>query len=126
MSISDITDRADRIESDPGLERQQMAQDPTEGCLECAADVLSRVLDLSRPVPVPDELVQAAIRVFPVPPPAVKPSSAPALPVLSPRFPQRIEAAQPELPQVEADAGGIDGEPQTSDTEVMAGTSSER
>jgi hypothetical protein len=126
MSNSENTHGADWTKNGRARERQHLPEPLKEGCLECAVDVLSRVLDLSRPVPVPEELVQAAIRVFPVPPPAVKPSSAPALPVLSPRFPQRIEAARPELPQVAADAGGTDGEPPTADAEVMAGTSSQR
>jgi CheY-like chemotaxis protein len=62
-----------------------------------------KVLDLSRLVPVPEELVQAAIRVFPVPPPPVKPSSAPALPILAARFTYSPENAEPEL-VVDADA----------------------
>src|SRR5215467_6319887 len=104
MSNSDITDRTDWIKNGRAGERQQMPEHLKEGCLECAADVLSKVLDLSRPVPVPEELVQAAIRVFPVPPPPVRRSTAPALPVLAPRFSYRLEDAQPELLQVDADA----------------------
>ena len=112
-------------------ERQQMPEHLKEGCLECAADVLSKVLDLSRPVPVPEELVQAAIRVFPVPPPSVKPSSAPALPILTARLTCRPEDAEPEV-LVDADAG--DGllempPPQGTDspeTVVTAGITSKR
>jgi hypothetical protein len=131
MGMSDITDRADRMKSGSALETQQMPQHLSEGCLECAADVLSKILDLSRQVPVPEELVQAAIRVFPAPPPPARPSSAPALPLLSPRFTCRLEAVQPEPLQVEADAGDgmMDGETQTADSTeavVMAGTSSNR
>ena len=74
-------------------------------CPKCAADVLSKVLDLSRPVPVPEELVQAAIRVFPAPPPPVKPSSAPALPILAARVTYRPEDAAPEPLPVDAAAG---------------------
>lgn len=103
MSNSDITDRADCMKNRREGERQQMPEHLKEGCLECVADVLSEVLDLSRPVSVPEELVQAAIRVFPVPPPPVKPSSAPALPILAARFTYSPENAEPELP-VDADA----------------------
>lgn len=104
MSNSDITDRADSMRSRRALEHQPMPPDSGQGCLECAADVLSQVLDLSRPVPVPEELVQAAIRVFPAPPPPVKPSSAPALPVLAPRISYNSENAKPEPLRVDADA----------------------
>ena len=86
-------------------ERQQMPEHLKEGCLECAANVLSKILDLSRPVPVPEELVQAAIRVFPVPPPPVKPSSAPALPILAARLTYKLEDAEPERLPVDAGAG---------------------
>ena len=99
MSNSDITDRTDSMKSRCALERRKMPQ----GCLECAADVLSKVLDLSSPVPVPEELVQAAIRVFPIPPPPVKPSSAPALPLLAPRLTYHPQDAQPEPLQVDRD-----------------------
>jgi hypothetical protein len=131
MGSSDITDRADRMKSGRALENQQMPQNLSEGCLECAADVLSKVLDLSRPVSVPEELVQAAIRVFPVPPPPVKPSSAPPLPVVSPRFEYRLEAARPEPLQVGGDAGEgmMDHAPETADSGdavAIAGTSSKR
>jgi hypothetical protein len=104
MSNSDITDRADWMNNGRARERQQMPQHLREGCLECVADVLSKVLDLSRPVPVPEELVQAAIRVFPAAPPPVKPSSAPALPLLAPRLPDVIERAQPEPLTTNADS----------------------
>jgi hypothetical protein len=97
MSNSDITDRADCMKNRRAGERQQMPEHLKEGCLECAADVLSKILDLSRLVPVPEELVQAAIRVFPVPPPPVKLSSAPALPILAARFTYSPEEAEPEL-----------------------------
>jgi len=85
------------------------------GCLECAADVLSKVLDLSSPVPVPEELVQAAIRVFPAAPPPVKPSSAPALPLLAPRLPYQLEHAQPDSLTINGDAddGSLETRPQT-------------
>ena len=121
MSKSDITDRADCMKNRRAGEGQQLK----EGCLECAADVLSKVLDLSRPVAVPEELVQAAIRVFPAPPPPVKPSMAPALPVLAPRFTYR---PQPESFQVDADAGDVAGDarPQTAGAEVTVAASSER
>jgi hypothetical protein len=109
MGNSDITDRADWMNN--GRASQQMSQHLKEGCLECAADVLSKVLDLSRPVPVPEELVQAAIRVFPAAPPPVKPSSAPALPLLAPRLPIGLERAQPEPLTMDADAD--EGSPET-------------
>jgi hypothetical protein len=104
MSNSDITDRADWMKKCRAGERQQMPEHLKEGCLECAAYVLSEVLDLSRPVHVPEELVQAAIRVFPVPPPYVKPSSAPALPILAARFMYKPEDAELEQLPVHADA----------------------
>jgi hypothetical protein len=131
MGISDITDRADRMISGSSSDDQQMSQHLREGCLECAADVLSKVLDLSRPVPVPEELVQAAIRVFPVPPPPVQPVSAPPLPVLSPRFTYRVEAVEPEPLHVEADEGqdNMDRALETGDSAdavAMAETSSKR
>lgn len=103
MSDSDITNRAVSMKSCRALQRQPVPQDLRQGCLECAADVLSEVLDLSSPVPVPEELVQAAIRVFPVPPPPVKPSSAPALPLLAPRLAYSPEHAQSEPLPVDAD-----------------------
>lgn len=103
MSNSDITDQAVPMNSRRALQRQPVPQDLRQGCLECAADVLSKVLDLSSPVPVPEELVQAAIRVFPVPPPAVKPSSAPALPLLAPRLAYSLEDAQSEPLPVDGD-----------------------
>ena len=115
MSNSDITNRADWKKKGRAGERQQMPEHLKEGCLECAADVLSQVLDLSRPVAVPEELVQAAIRVFPVPPPPVKPSTAPALPVLAPRFTYRLEDAQPEPLQAHTVAVAMDAPPQASD-----------
>lgn len=120
MTNSDITDRAERMKRDRAGERRQMPEHLKDGCLECAADVLSKVLDLSRPVPVPEELVRAAIRVFPVAPPPVKPSTAPALPVLAPRFNYRPEDAQPEPFQVDADVGDVagDAQPQTAGAEV--------
>ena len=126
MSNSDITDRAHWMKSDRAL-RTSDAVASGAGCLECAADVLSKVLDLSRPVPVPEELVQAAIRVFPAPPPAMRPSSAPALPVLSPRFPYTLENAQQEPLQVtpESVEGVVDGLPSVESV-VTAGTSSKR
>jgi hypothetical protein len=131
MGMSDITDRADRMKSGSQLQAQQMPLHVSEGCLECAADVLSKVLDLSRPVPVPEELVQAAIRVFPAPPPPVKPSLAPALPVLSPQFTYRLGAVQPEPLEVEADVdagvGMMDGETPTRDSaDIVAMASSKR
>jgi hypothetical protein len=124
MSNSDITDRADWMKSDRALRTSTDAVASGEGCLECAADVLSKVLDLSRPVPVPEELVQAAIRVFPAPPPPMKPSSAPALPLLSPRIAYTLEDAQPEPLQVtpESVEGVIDQLP-SSEAVVTAGTS---
>lgn len=99
-----------------------------DGCLECAADVLSKVLDLSRPVPVPEELVQAAIRVFPVAPPPVKPSTAPALPVLAPRFTYRLEDTETEPCNVDADARDVatDSPTQTAGAEVTVAASSKR
>ena len=118
MSNSDITDRAGLMKNDCVGERQQMPEHLKEGCLECAADVLSKVLDLSRPVPVPEELVQAAIRVFPVPPPPVKPSTAPPLPVLAPRISYRLEDAQPEPLRVDANSEAVAtaAQPQASDS----------
>lgn len=123
MSNSDITDRVDSMKSRRALERRKMPQGLRHGCLECAADVLSKVLDLSSPVPVPEELVQAAIRVFPIPPPPVKPSSAPALPLLAPRLTYNPHDAQPEPLQVDRDV------PQPADSAeavVTVGTSSKR
>jgi hypothetical protein len=102
MGESDITDRANSMKKGRAGDRRPMPQHLQEGCLECAADVLSKILDLSRPVPVPEELVQAALRVFPAAPPPVKPSSAPALPVLSARFNYRPEDAAPEQVNEEA------------------------
>jgi hypothetical protein len=124
MSNSDITDQADWMKSDRALRSSTEAVASGEGCLECAADVLSKVLDLSRPVPVPEELVQAAIRVFPAPPPPMKPSSAPALPVPSPRFTYTLEEAQPEPPTVSAESveDVVDGLPSV-EAVVTAGTS---
>jgi len=121
MSNSDISDGADSMKSHRALERQPMPQDLRQGCLECAADVLSKVLDLSSPVPVPEELVQAAIRVFPVAPPPVKPSSAPALPLLEPRLTYSREDAQPEPLQVDA---GAPHSADCADAVVTVGTSS--
>jgi hypothetical protein len=123
MRNSDITDRADSMKSGCAVERREMPQDLRQGCLECAADVLSKVLDLSSPVPVPEELVQAAIRVFPIPPPPVKPSSAPALPLLAPRLTYSLQDAQLEPLQVDRDV------PQPADSAeavVTVGTSSKR
>jgi len=126
MSNSDITDRADWMKN--ARERRQMPQHLKEGCLECAAHVLSRVLDLSRPVSVPEELVQAAIRVFPVPPPPVKPSTAPALPVLAPRFTYRLEDTPLESGKGNAEAGDVatDAQPQTAGAAVTVAASSKR
>src|SRR5215469_8159406 len=115
MSNSDITDRADSMKSRCALEHREMPQDLGQGCLECAADVLSKVLNLSSPVPVPEELVQAAIRVFPVPPPRVKPSSAPALPVLAPRLTYTLEAAGPKAHSVNPIDGNELGEARLED-----------
>ena len=89
MSNSDITDRADWMGSRRSSgDRRRIEQHMSDGCLECTAAVqfMSQVLALSKQVPVPEELVQAAIRVFPVAPPPVKPSSAPELPVLAARL----------------------------------------
>lgn len=121
MSNSDITDRADWMKSRRALEPQPVLQDLRQGCLECAADVLSKVLDLSSPVPVPEELVQAAIRVFPAPPPLVKPSSAPALPVFSPQITYNLENAQLEPLEVDAEARQSAESPEVA---VTASTSS--
>lgn len=128
MSNSDITDRTDCMRNGREGERQQMPQHLNAGCLECAADVLSKVLDLSRPVPVPEELVQAAIRVFPAPPPPAKPSMAPALPVLAPRFTYRLEDRPPGPLQVDADAadGIMEAQPQPAGAEVTVAASSKR
>jgi hypothetical protein len=128
MSNSDITDRTDWMKNGREVECRQMPQHLNAGCLECAADVLSKVLDLSCPVLVPEELVQAAIRVFPAPPPPVKPSMAPALPVLAPRFTYRLEDRPPGPLQVDADAadGIVEAQPQPASAEVPVAASSKR
>jgi hypothetical protein len=86
--------------SDLKVERRQQAdREPLdEGCLECAAVVrlLTEVFDVPVQVPVPDELVQAAIRVFPAAPPPAKPASAPELPILVARLTySSLENSQP-------------------------------
>lgn len=129
MSNSENTYGADWMENGRARERQHLPEPLKEGCLECAADVLTKVLDLSHPVLVPEELVQAAIRVFPVPPPAVKPSSAPPLPVLAPRLTYKSQDAQVEPLQVDSDADGGAVEVQraeSADAEVTVSTSSNR
>jgi hypothetical protein len=129
MSNCENTYGADWMKNGRVGERQHVPEPLKEGCLECAADVLTKVLDLSRLVPVPEELVQAAIRVFPVPPPAVQPSSAPPLPVLSPRLTYKIEGAHAEPLQVDPNADGGVAEVQRAefvDAEVTVSTSSNR
>jgi hypothetical protein len=89
MSNSEIMDRADCMgDGRSSGEPQRIEQHTNDGCLECTAvvDFLSEVFALSKHVPVPEDLVQAAIRVFPAAPPPVKPSSAPELPVLAARL----------------------------------------
>lgn len=88
--------------SDTGEPQRNERRLPDEGCLECAAEVLTRVYDLSAEMPVPDYLVKAAISVFPAAPPSGKPVSAPELPVLVGRLmynsledPQREHAEIP-------------------------------
>jgi hypothetical protein len=100
MGGSNITDRAAWMskESSSG-ERQPLDELINDGCLECTAvvDFLSQVFALSKQVPVPEELVQAAIRVFPAAPPPMKPSSAPELPVLAARLTySSLQSPEPE------------------------------